>query len=151
MFQVVFSSSLQHHRSSLSRSIYISISINLQSCLFPRTPHPSLLFNIRLPSPTQNIQLEDCSLPLLKGVVATADPAEAFAGADAAILVGAMPRYAICVHCGVIFILWWCCEVRGVLVCRHVFFMGGGRVHWSTGSVWNCECFVCFFVHTILY
>lgn len=38
------------------------------------------------------MELEDCAFPLLKGVVPTADPKEAFADVDAAFLVGAMPR-----------------------------------------------------------
>ncbi|XP_071799837.1 malate dehydrogenase, cytoplasmic-like [Asterias amurensis] len=38
------------------------------------------------------MELSDCSLPLLKDVVATADYKEAFLNADVAILVGAMPR-----------------------------------------------------------
>jgi len=38
------------------------------------------------------MELEDCALPLLKGVVCTTDPKESFKNADVAILVGAMPR-----------------------------------------------------------
>ncbi|KJE91236.1 cytosolic malate dehydrogenase A [Capsaspora owczarzaki ATCC 30864] len=38
------------------------------------------------------MELQDCSLPLLAGVEATSDPKVAFNNADAAILVGAMPR-----------------------------------------------------------
>jgi len=38
------------------------------------------------------MELQDCSLPLVKEVVATADAKEAFTGVDFAILVGAMPR-----------------------------------------------------------
>jgi len=38
------------------------------------------------------MELEDCSLSLLKGVVCTSDPLVAFKDADVAILVGAMPR-----------------------------------------------------------
>jgi len=38
------------------------------------------------------MELQDCSLPLVKNVVATADPKEAFLDTDVAILVGAMPR-----------------------------------------------------------
>ncbi|XP_044253852.1 malate dehydrogenase, cytoplasmic [Tribolium madens] len=38
------------------------------------------------------MELADCALPLLRGVVPTADPAEAFKGVVAAFLVGAMPR-----------------------------------------------------------
>lgn len=38
------------------------------------------------------MELEDLSAPLLRKVVATADPQEAFAGADVVILVGAFPR-----------------------------------------------------------
>jgi len=38
------------------------------------------------------MELQDCALPLLRKVVATADEKEAFTGADAAFLVGAMPR-----------------------------------------------------------
>lgn len=38
------------------------------------------------------MELEDCSLPLLRKVVPTTDPAEAFHDVSAAFLVGAMPR-----------------------------------------------------------
>ncbi|XP_062503734.1 malate dehydrogenase, cytoplasmic-like [Corticium candelabrum] len=38
------------------------------------------------------MEMMDCSLPLLKDVIATADPNVAFKGIDVAILVGAMPR-----------------------------------------------------------
>lgn len=38
------------------------------------------------------MELADCALPLLHGVVPTADPAEAFKDVSAAFLVGAMPR-----------------------------------------------------------
>jgi len=38
------------------------------------------------------MELEDCALPLLKGVVITADPDVAFKDCDVAVLVGAMPR-----------------------------------------------------------
>jgi len=38
------------------------------------------------------MELMDCALPLLLGVVPTADPAEGFKDIDAAFLVGAMPR-----------------------------------------------------------
>ena len=38
------------------------------------------------------MELEDCALPLLKGVVCTTDPKESFKNADVAILLGAMPR-----------------------------------------------------------
>lgn len=38
------------------------------------------------------MELNDCALPLVKGVVRTADVAEAFKDIDAAFLVGAMPR-----------------------------------------------------------
>ncbi len=38
------------------------------------------------------MELEDCAFPLLAGVVPTDDPATAFADADYALLVGAMPR-----------------------------------------------------------
>jgi len=38
------------------------------------------------------MEMQDCALPLLHGIVATADPAEAFNNIDVAILVGAMPR-----------------------------------------------------------
>eukprot|EP00126_Sphaerothecum_destruens_P015332 Sdes_comp9287_c0_seq1m772 len=38
------------------------------------------------------MELEDCALPLLKKVVCSADPMEAFKDVDCAILVGAMPR-----------------------------------------------------------
>jgi malate dehydrogenase len=40
------------------------------------------------------MELEDCAFPLLSDMVLTADPDEAFAGADVALLVGAMPRKA---------------------------------------------------------
>jgi len=39
-----------------------------------------------------DMELEDCALPLLRGVVATADPKEGFDRVDYALLVGAMPR-----------------------------------------------------------
>lgn len=38
------------------------------------------------------MELADCALPLLAGVVPTADPAVAFKDVSAAFLVGAMPR-----------------------------------------------------------
>ena len=38
------------------------------------------------------MELEDCALPLLKGVVCTTDPKESFKNADVAILLGARPR-----------------------------------------------------------
>jgi len=38
------------------------------------------------------MELEDCAFPLLAGMEATTDPKEAFADADIALLVGAMPR-----------------------------------------------------------
>lgn len=38
------------------------------------------------------MELEDCALPLLREVIPTADPAEAFKDVDSAFLVGAMPR-----------------------------------------------------------
>ncbi|HLV91335.1 MAG TPA: malate dehydrogenase [Acidimicrobiia bacterium] len=38
------------------------------------------------------MELEDCAFPLLAGMIRTADPEEAFADADVALLVGAMPR-----------------------------------------------------------
>ena len=38
------------------------------------------------------MELDDCAFPLLKGIVATDDPAVAFKDADFALLVGAMPR-----------------------------------------------------------
>ncbi|HEX7097746.1 MAG TPA: malate dehydrogenase [Acidimicrobiia bacterium] len=38
------------------------------------------------------MELEDCAFPLLAGMVTTTDPREAFADADVALLVGAMPR-----------------------------------------------------------
>lgn len=38
------------------------------------------------------MELEDCAFPLLDGIVQTDDPAEAFTGADYALLVGARPR-----------------------------------------------------------
>ena len=40
------------------------------------------------------MELEDCAFPLLKGVVLTTDLEQAFADADVALLVGAMPRRA---------------------------------------------------------
>jgi malate dehydrogenase len=40
------------------------------------------------------MELEDCAFPLLAGIVATDDPRVAFADADYALLVGAMPRKA---------------------------------------------------------
>jgi malate dehydrogenase len=40
------------------------------------------------------MELEDCAFPLLAGMVKTDDPEAAFADADAALLVGAMPRKA---------------------------------------------------------
>lgn len=40
------------------------------------------------------MELDDCAFPLLAGTVRTADPEEAFAGAEIALLVGAMPRKA---------------------------------------------------------
>jgi malate dehydrogenase len=40
------------------------------------------------------MELEDCAFPLLAGMVQTDDPEEAFADADLALLVGAMPRKA---------------------------------------------------------
>ena len=38
------------------------------------------------------MELDDCAFPLLQGIVATDDPNKAFADADFALLVGAMPR-----------------------------------------------------------
>lgn len=38
------------------------------------------------------MELDDCAFPLLQGIVATDDPNQAFADADFALLVGAMPR-----------------------------------------------------------
>jgi malate dehydrogenase len=38
------------------------------------------------------MELDDCAIPLLNGVVCTADAAEAFSGASWALLVGAVPR-----------------------------------------------------------
>ncbi len=40
------------------------------------------------------MELDDCAFPLLAGMVKTAEPEEAFADADVALLVGAMPRKA---------------------------------------------------------
>ena len=40
------------------------------------------------------MELEDCAFPLLAGLVKTDDPDVAFGDADAALLVGAMPRKA---------------------------------------------------------
>ena len=38
------------------------------------------------------MEIQDCSYPLLQGVVATADVKEAFTGVDVACLVGGFPR-----------------------------------------------------------
>ena len=38
------------------------------------------------------MELHDCAMPLIRGIVATDDPAVAFKDVDAAFLVGAMPR-----------------------------------------------------------
>ena len=38
------------------------------------------------------MELNDCAFPLLKNVVCTSDPEEAFDGTDFALLVGAKPR-----------------------------------------------------------
>ena len=38
------------------------------------------------------MELQDCALPLIRGVVSTDDPNVAFKDVDAAFLVGAMPR-----------------------------------------------------------
>jgi malate dehydrogenase len=38
------------------------------------------------------MELSDCAFPLLDGLLATADPNEAFEGADLCLLVGARPR-----------------------------------------------------------
>ena len=38
------------------------------------------------------MEIADCAMPLVKGVVATDDPAKGFKDIDAAFLVGAMPR-----------------------------------------------------------
>jgi malate dehydrogenase len=40
------------------------------------------------------MELQDCAFPLLRGVVATADPKEAFSGVHVVLLVGAFPRKA---------------------------------------------------------
>jgi malate dehydrogenase len=40
------------------------------------------------------MELDDCAFPMLAGTIRTADPEEAFADADVALLVGAMPRRA---------------------------------------------------------
>jgi len=40
------------------------------------------------------MELDDCAFPLVKKIVATADPMEAFRDADAAFMVGAFPRKA---------------------------------------------------------
>jgi malate dehydrogenase len=40
------------------------------------------------------MELDDCAFPLLAGMVTTSDPETAFAGANAALLIGAMPRKA---------------------------------------------------------
>lgn len=58
---------------------------------------PVFLRLLDIPSAVSDMQgvlmeLTDCASPLLAGAIATADPAEAFQGADAAFLVGARPR-----------------------------------------------------------
>jgi malate dehydrogenase len=60
---------------------------------------PVILHLIEIPPVLEVLQgmvmeLQDCAFPLLQGVVATAEPAEGFAGVDVALLVGARPRTA---------------------------------------------------------
>ncbi|XP_065063466.1 malate dehydrogenase, cytoplasmic-like [Rhopilema esculentum] len=58
-------------------------------------PIDLLLLDIPSMMPVLNgvvMELQDCALPLLSSIVATADEKEAFANIDVAILVGAMPR-----------------------------------------------------------
>lgn len=44
------------------------------------------------------MELEDCAFPLLAGVTASYDPNVAFAGANIALLVGALPPRAGSLH-----------------------------------------------------
>jgi malate dehydrogenase len=58
---------------------------------------PVVLHLLDIPQMTEQLQgvvmeLEDCALPLLAGVVATTDVKEAFTGVDYCLMVGAMPR-----------------------------------------------------------
>jgi len=58
---------------------------------------PIILHLLDIPQAVEGLQgvvleLEDCALPLLAGVVATTDVKEAFTDVDYALLVGAMPR-----------------------------------------------------------
>jgi malate dehydrogenase len=61
------------------------------------TDQPVILQLLEIP-PAMNalsgvcMELDDCAFPLLHGVIATDDPNQAFADADFALLVGAMPR-----------------------------------------------------------
>lgn len=61
-------------------------------------PHqPVILQLLEIPQglkPLEGVamELKDCAFPLLRGIVQTSDPNEAFAGADFALLVGAKPR-----------------------------------------------------------
>lgn len=61
-------------------------------------PHqPVILHLLDIPAAMEGLQgvvleLEDCALPLLKGIVPTTDVKEAFSGVDYALMVGAMPR-----------------------------------------------------------
>lgn len=58
---------------------------------------PIILHTLEIPQAVDALrgvvmELEDCAYPLLHGVVATDDPAEAFAGVNWAVLVGGKPR-----------------------------------------------------------
>jgi len=58
---------------------------------------PIILHLLDIPQAVEGLQgvvleLEDCALPLLRGVVATTDVKEAFSDVDYALMVGAMPR-----------------------------------------------------------
>jgi len=58
---------------------------------------PVILHLLDIPVAMEGLQgvvmeLEDCALPLVAGIVATTDVKEAFTGVDYALLVGAMPR-----------------------------------------------------------
>ncbi|KAK3742788.1 hypothetical protein QZH41_018181 [Actinostola sp. cb2023] len=61
------------------------------------TEEPIILYLLDIPPMMAALngvvmELQDCALPLLQGIVATADAKEAFTNIDVAILVGAMPR-----------------------------------------------------------
>lgn len=58
---------------------------------------PVILHLLDIPMMTEALngvvlEIEDCALPLVAGIVATTDVKEAFSGVDYALLVGAMPR-----------------------------------------------------------